>query len=727
MAPAETDEGEAADEPPNDPPARTGLDFLRAVHANPPPVDTAGPSACSNEKEAVATPCASNPVAPDSAPATVSVTEVGESSSAASKKRRRFAQGFLPFDTPPAKPTPPPVPVQAPNRASRELTDAEKAEEKFLKAQQLYITQWLPRFDWLLLDKNDEGLPILRCSICVEHGKDDAKFRRNGTRGRDLQVGSMRCHKLSGRHDEAMKRQRTLMAEIEKQKRIDDFANTDKEGARLTRLMRGVEFICDHDAPIAMFPKLIGFLAEEGVEDIPLHEALVVKDAAKAFPDLNMIDAAVRAEGEIICLAKEVDHTITIITHRYIVYGATFGGGVSKLLSKFIKEHGGDNRTMVVEGIDAEGRQTTHKFELSETPIKKHKFGGTLADCEKLCTGFAKEIVARMKYRMWDLQHLDGAKLFQVESWPSRDDQHELKTLEWLAQNDELFGGLLPGSTSLRRAIRAEAASDAQQNGAATEKAAALILIRHGESLWNSKNLFTGCVDVPLSEKGVNEAIEAGKRISEIPVDVIFTSALIRAQMTAMLAMTQHRRNKVPVILHEESQRAKDWSRIFSENTDEEIIPVITAWELNERMYGELQGLNKKETADKYGMEQVVLWRRSYDVPPPNGESLAMCAERAVAYFKENVEPRLTAGENVMIAAHGNSLRAIIMYLDSLTSQEVIELELSTGVPMLYIFQGSKFLRRGSPLRSNDIGVFALTEDLAQYRTMLDTISEGRG
>ncbi|CAI5969208.1 unnamed protein product [Closterium sp. NIES-64] len=197
--------------------------------------------------------------------------------------------------------------------------------------------------------------------------------------------------------------------------------------------------------------------------------------------------------------------------------------------------------------------------------------------------------------------------------------------------------------------------------------------------------------------------------------------------MTAMLAMTQHRRNKVPVILHEESQRAKDWSRIFSENTDEEIIPVITAWELNERMYGDLQGLNKKETADKYGMEQVVLWRRSYDVPPPNGESLAMCAERAVAYFKENVEPRLTAGENVMIAAHGNSLRAIIMYLDSLTSQEVIELELSTGVPMLYIFQGSKFLRRGSPLRSNDIGVFALTEDLAQYRTMLDTISEGRG
>ncbi|CAI5470031.1 unnamed protein product [Closterium sp. Yama58-4] len=464
MSPAETDDGEAADEPPSVLPARTGLDFLRALHANPPAVGTAGPSACSNEKEPTATPSAFGANAPESAPATVSVTEVDESSSAASKKRRRFAQAILPYGTPPAKPTPPPAPVQPPKRASRELTDVEQAEEKFLKAQDLYGTQWLPKFNWLLLDKNEEGLPILRCSICVEHGKDDAKFGRNGTGGRDLQLGSMRCHELSARHKEAMNRQRTLMAEIEKQKRIDDFANTDKEGARLTRLMRGVEFICDHDAPIAMFPKLIGFLAEEGVEDIPLQsygvlpslvycsEALVVKDAAKAYPDLNMIDAAVRAVGEIIQhlvditqVAKEVDHTITIITHRYIQYGETFGGGVSKLLSKFIKEHGGDNRTVVVEGIDAEGRQTSHKFELSETPIKKHKFGGTLADCEKLCTGFAKEVVARMKFRMWDLQQLGGTKLFQVESWPSRDEQRDLKTHEWLAANDALFGGLLPG------------------------------------------------------------------------------------------------------------------------------------------------------------------------------------------------------------------------------------------------------------------------------------------
>lgn len=248
----------------------------------------------------------------------------------------------------------------------------------------------------------------------------------------------------------------------------------------------------------------------------------------------------------------------------------------------------------------------------------------------------------------------------------------------------------------------------------------ALILIRHGESLWNEKNLFTGCVDVPLTKKGVEEAIEAGKRISNIPVDMIYTSALIRAQMTAMLAMTQHRRKKVPIIMHNESEQARTWSQVFSEETMKQSIPVITAWQLNERMYGELQGLNKQETADRYGKEQVHQWRRSYDIPPPNGESLEMCAERAVAYFKEHIEPRLLSGNNVMIAAHGNSLRSIIMYLDKLTSQEVISLELSTGIPMLYIFKEGKFIRRGSPVGPSEAGVYAYTRSLAQYRQKLD-------
>ncbi|KAJ6307110.1 hypothetical protein OIU78_022237 [Salix suchowensis] len=192
---------------------------------------------------------------------------------------------------------------------------------------------------------------------------------------------------------------------------------------------------------------------------------------------------------------------------------------------------------------------------------------------------------------------------------------------------------------------------------------AALILIRHGESLWNEKNLF--------------HRLTVAKRF---------------------LSFYTMRMN-----------RQGEWSRIFSEDTKKQSIPVVTAWQLNERMYGELQGLNKQETADRFGKEKVHEWRRSYDIPPPNGESLEMCAERAVAYFKDHIEPQLLSGKNVMIAAHGNSLRSIIMYLDKLTSQEVINLELSTGIPMLYIFKGGKFIRRGSPAGPTEAGVYAYT------------------
>lgn len=247
-----------------------------------------------------------------------------------------------------------------------------------------------------------------------------------------------------------------------------------------------------------------------------------------------------------------------------------------------------------------------------------------------------------------------------------------------------------------------------------------LILIRHGESMWNEKNLFTGSVDVPLTKRGIEEAIEAGERISSIPVNMIYTSALIRAQMTAMLAMTQHRQKKIPIIMHDESIQAKEWSQIFSEETIQQSIPVITAWQLNERMYGKLQGLNKEETVVKYGKEKVHEWRRSFDSPPPNGESLEMCSQRAVAYFKENIEPQLQNGRNIMVAAHGNSLRSIIMYLEKLTSQEVTNLELSTGVPLLYIYKHGEFLKRGSPVGPTEYGVYAYTRNLALYRQKLD-------
>ncbi|XP_071710485.1 2,3-bisphosphoglycerate-dependent phosphoglycerate mutase 1-like isoform X2 [Rutidosis leptorrhynchoides] len=249
-----------------------------------------------------------------------------------------------------------------------------------------------------------------------------------------------------------------------------------------------------------------------------------------------------------------------------------------------------------------------------------------------------------------------------------------------------------------------------------------LIIVRHGESMWNEKNLFTGCVDVPLTRKGVEEAIEAGKRISAMPFDVVYTSALVRSQMTAMLALTQHCCQKVPIFIHNDNEEAEIWNKIYSQDTKNESIPVIKAWQLNERMYGDLQGLNKQETAEVFGKEQVYKWRRSYEVRPPNGESLEMCLQRAVSYFKDNIEPQLMAGKHVMVVAHANSLRSIIMYLDNLTPQEVINLELSTGVPMLYIYKDGKFIRRGSPAGPKEAGVYAYTSDLARYKDKYNTM-----
>lgn len=172
--------------------------------------------------------------------------------------------------------------------------------------------------------------------------------------------------------------------------------------------------------------------------------------------------------------------------------------------------------------------------------------------------------------------------------------------------------------------------------------------------------------------------------------------------------------------MHNESKEAKAWNQIYSEETKKQSIPVITAWQLNERMYGELQGLNKQETAERYGKEKVHEWRRSFDIPPPNGESLGMCSQRAVAYFREHIEPHLQSGKHVMVAAHGNSLRSIIMYLEKLTSQEVISLELSTGIPLLYIYTEGKFMRRGSPVGATEAGVYAYNRTLALYRQELD-------
>lgn len=220
-----------------------------------------------------------------------------------------------------------------------------------------------------------------------------------------------------------------------------------------------------------------------------------------------------------------------------------------------------------------------------------------------------------------------------------------------------------------------------------------LIMMRHGESEWNRLNRFTGWVDVPLSKKGIEEAVEGGKKIKDYPIDLIITSELIRAQMTALIAMTEHSSKKVPLILHSGEGKMEDWAKIYAEDIKSELVPLIRAVELNERMYGELQGLDKNETIEKFGIDQVKIWRRSFDVAPPKGESLKMTADRSIPYFKEKIVPFVEEGQNVFISAHGNSLRSIIMYLDRLSESEVVHLEIATGEPIIYEYRSGIFTK----------------------------------
>lgn len=213
-----------------------------------------------------------------------------------------------------------------------------------------------------------------------------------------------------------------------------------------------------------------------------------------------------------------------------------------------------------------------------------------------------------------------------------------------------------------------------------------LVLVRHGESEWNKLNLFTGWTDVELSEKGVNEAKEGGRLLKEAgyDFDVCYTSYLKRAIHTLNHVLEQ---------------------------LDREYLPVIKSWRLNERHYGALQGLNKSETAAKYGEDQVKIWRRSFDVMPPAleendernprnqeqyryenkndlplTESLKETIERAVPYFESEIKPQMLANKRVLIAAHGNSIRALVKYFEDLSADEIMEVNIPTGVPLVYEF-----------------------------------------
>jgi 2,3-bisphosphoglycerate-dependent phosphoglycerate mutase len=226
-----------------------------------------------------------------------------------------------------------------------------------------------------------------------------------------------------------------------------------------------------------------------------------------------------------------------------------------------------------------------------------------------------------------------------------------------------------------------------------------LILLRHGQSAWNERNLFTGWVDIPLSQKGIDESIAAGEAIAHLPIDLVFTSSLIRSHMTLALALLRHQSGKVPRFLHTGEGKKDEWGKIYSRSAEEGTFPVHMAWQLNERMYGELQGLNKQETADRFGADQVHTWRRSFDIAPPGGESLKATAARTLPYFKEAIVPRLQEGKSLLIAAHGNSLRSIVMEIEQLSPEQVVSLELATGAPRIYAYRPSHAAKQGAFIR----------------------------
>jgi len=222
---------------------------------------------------------------------------------------------------------------------------------------------------------------------------------------------------------------------------------------------------------------------------------------------------------------------------------------------------------------------------------------------------------------------------------------------------------------------------------------ATLVLLRHGQSVWNKKNVFTGWVDVPLSAEGIAEASEAGRQIASIGFDIVFTSVQVRAIETAMIALANNNSDKTPVVIHTEGKMG-EWTTIYSETMEKSIIPVYSDWHLNERYYGELQGKNKAETAAVFGDEQVHQWRRSYDIAPPKGECLKDTAERTIPFFRENILKQLQQGKNILISAHGNSLRSIVMFIESLNQEEVLSLEIPTGKPILYEFNDNRLTRK---------------------------------
>lgn len=209
-----------------------------------------------------------------------------------------------------------------------------------------------------------------------------------------------------------------------------------------------------------------------------------------------------------------------------------------------------------------------------------------------------------------------------------------------------------------------------------------LILLRHGESIWNLQNRFTGWADVSLSKKGRKEAKSAAIKLKNYKFDVAFTSNLLRAQETLFEVLERNLYCNDYIRIHENES---SWYSHYKHTKKDDLDLVIFSNEaLNERYYGDLQGLNKEETKKKFGEKLVHIWRRSYNIKPPGGNALKNTYERVIPYFKKYIEKRLKKGETIIIAAHGNSLRSIVKYIEKLDKENIMKVEIPTGIPIIY-------------------------------------------
>jgi len=212
-----------------------------------------------------------------------------------------------------------------------------------------------------------------------------------------------------------------------------------------------------------------------------------------------------------------------------------------------------------------------------------------------------------------------------------------------------------------------------------------LILVRHGNSVWNKKNIFTGWVDISLSKQGVKEALKAGKKLSKVKFDAVYTSKLLRAQMTLQLLMLENKDERDLVMHHSGDER-------YEAGIDpSETLSVQVSEALNERYYGELQGRNKEEYKSEVGESLFKTYRRSFDTPPPGGESLEMTINRTLPYFDTEILPKVKEGKTVLVVAHGNSLRGIVKEVMQISNKDISEYEIATGKPLIFAYKNEVF------------------------------------